>query len=479
MNRRILKHSVIATFLITLFLISMFVINASVSAVSPSIDISHLILNGNGPSTDQYPRLIGDTLRLLPDYDINDPLHQTDSLASAGAAPSASAWYGVPLQVRDGFTTTFQFNMWHQTGGYDWEGPMTDTDGADGFAFVIQNDPLGEAALGVGAGGLGYEYIRNAVALEFDTWRNAPWYGEPNGNHISLHSSKSVVENFLVPHHTGIDPIDGDASDGGGILTSTQCTTEWPGVPGYLFTDFWRTSTEPYYCFADPDIGSIVLDEKTSKLNDGQWHSVKIEYVPGNLKVHLDSLLVLETNVDLDQLLDLSDGSAFFGFTSGERGGYQNHDIQLWNYEPVANIPEGFVTGGGWIDSPAGAYKLNTELTGKATFGFVSKYNKGASVPDGNTEFIFHAAGMKFKSTSYQWLVVAGSKAQFKGEGTVNGVEGYSFMLTAKDGGSKGDDLFRIKIWNADGIVYDNQLGSLDGDELTTVISGGSIVVHK
>ncbi len=52
----------------------------------------------------------------------------------------------------------------------------------------------------------------------------------------------------------------------------------------------------------------------------------------------------------------------------------------------------GFVTGGGWIDSPAGAYMADPSLSGKATFGFVSKYKKGASVPTGNTEFQFNLA---------------------------------------------------------------------------------------
>ncbi|HEY1215551.1 MAG TPA: MBG domain-containing protein, partial [Bryobacteraceae bacterium] len=49
----------------------------------------------------------------------------------------------------------------------------------------------------------------------------------------------------------------------------------------------------------------------------------------------------------------------------------------------------GFVTGGGWINSPAGAYTANPSLTGKATFGFVSKYQKGATIPTGDTQFTF------------------------------------------------------------------------------------------
>lgn len=154
--------------------------------------------------------------------------------------------------------------------------------------------------------------------------------------------------------------------------------------------------------------------------------------------------------------------------------------ILLAVYDPSG----GFVTGGGWIMSPAGAYAANPSLTGKATFGFVAKYQKGANVPVGNTEFQFHVANFKFKSTEYEWLVVAGARAQFKGSGTVNGVGGYGFMLTAIDGqlnGGGGVDKFRIKIWDkATGdIVYDNQMGAGDAADPTTAVMGGSIVIHK
>ena len=79
------------------------------------------------------------------------------------------------------------------------------------------------------------------------------------------------------------------------------------------------------------------------------------------------------------------------------------------------------MTGGGWIDSPPGAYAADPTMIGKATFGFVAKARKGQTIPDGNTEFQFHAAKLNFKSQSYEWLVVSGSKATFKGVGTLNG----------------------------------------------------------
>ena len=150
----------------------------------------------------------------------------------------------------------------------------------------------------------------------------------------------------------------------------------------------------------------------------------------------------------------------------------------------IYNPDGGFVTGGGWIDSPLGAYTPNPNLTGRASFGFTSKYQRGANVPTGNTEFQFRLADLNFKSTSYDWLVVAGAKAQFKGSGIINNSGIYGFMLTAIDGqinGGGGMNRFRIKIWNksTSNIIYDNQLGGGDNENPTTVIGGGSIIIHR
>lgn len=152
-------------------------------------------------------------------------------------------------------------------------------------------------------------------------------------------------------------------------------------------------------------------------------------------------------------------------------------DTQTCGFVVVFDPDGGFVTGGGWIDSPAGAFPADPDASGRASFGFVSKYKKGATTPEGSTEFQFQAGGLNFHSDSYQWLVVAGTRAQYKGTGTVNGADGYSFMLTATDGSP---DRFRIKIWETVGgtIVYDNQIGSGDTEAPTTGLSGGQVVIH-
>jgi parallel beta-helix repeat protein len=159
--------------------------------------------------------------------------------------------------------------------------------------------------------------------------------------------------------------------------------------------------------------------------------------------------------------------------------------LAVYQFVVVYDPEGGFVTGGGWIDSPAGAYAPDPSLTGKATFGFVAKYKKGATEPTGQTEFRFRVADLNFHSDTYQWLVVAGPKAQFKGTGTINGAGDYGFMLTAIDAAltpSTDVDRFRIKIWdkdNGEAIVYDNQMGDADDADPATAIGGGSIVIHK
>jgi hypothetical protein len=159
-------------------------------------------------------------------------------------------------------------------------------------------------------------------------------------------------------------------------------------------------------------------------------------------------------------------------------GGYLGESV--FEYVVIYNPEGGFVTGSGWIWSPTGAYAPDPSLVGRATFGFVSKYQRGASVPTGNTNFRFKAGDLNFQSSSYDWLVIAGQdKAKYKGVGTINGSGNYGFMLTAVDGSP---DTFRIKIWDkdaGDGVVYDNKMGAGDDTYDGTALGGGNIKVHK
>ncbi|MEM9825440.1 MAG: PQQ-dependent sugar dehydrogenase [Planctomycetota bacterium] len=72
--------------------------------------------------------------------------------------------------------------------------------GADGLAFVIQNDPRGPAAVGDSGGGLGLDGIENAVAVEWDTYEN-PF--DPSANHVSI--LQNTTDNALATAEAPLD----------------------------------------------------------------------------------------------------------------------------------------------------------------------------------------------------------------------------------------------------------------------------------
>ncbi|HEX9269742.1 MAG TPA: PKD domain-containing protein [Candidatus Limnocylindria bacterium] len=149
----------------------------------------------------------------------------------------------------------------------------------------------------------------------------------------------------------------------------------------------------------------------------------------------------------------------------------------------VYDTQAGFVTGGGTIVSPAGAYRADPALAGRASFAFSARYQ--ASTPRGEAGFRFALAGFELAASTIDWLVVARPNAQIHGTGMVNGASGYTYLLTATDGGLAGGDgidRFRLKVWGTSSgtLVYDNALGAPDDIDTAApeAIAGGSIVIH-
>jgi hypothetical protein len=233
-----------------------------------------------------------------------------------------------------------------------------------------------------------------------------------------------------------------------------------------------------------PTVGLITIDPTVVEVGDSMAASAQFTD-PGVLDTHTAVWDWGDTNSSSGTVTQGAGfGSVANSHTYGAAGVYTvtltvtdddgGVDVETFEFAVVYDPSEGFVTGGGWIDSPAGAFKDDESLTGKATFGFVSKYKKGAKVPTGNTEFQFKAGDLNFHSSTYDWLVVTGSGnyARYKGVGTIDGAGEYGFMIWA---GDKDPDTFRIKIWEEDGggvetVIYDN--GSAQA------IGGGSIIVH-
>lgn len=94
-------------------------------------------------------------------------------LTSSFARESGAMWYRRKQNVREGFDTTIKFqiaNPSYRCNILDDVNTYCRSRGADGFAFVIQNES--PVALGLAGRGLGYEGINNALAIEVDTYSN-------------------------------------------------------------------------------------------------------------------------------------------------------------------------------------------------------------------------------------------------------------------------------------------------------------------
>ena len=320
-------------------------------------------------------------------------------------------------------------------------------------------------------------------------------------------STTAIYDGFIeiaLPYTTEVDPALFHYVDGAWVDVTTSVDSVNKIIHGVVtslspFAVFER-NTAPGAIITAPASGQLVhvgeevaLEAMIIDPDPVEWHAAVwtildekqnvIQVIDGNVEGG-----AVQNTVSLDET-----GIYFISLTVVDMGGASdttdvvNDDPDLSAMFVVYDPSGGFVTGGGWIQSPAGAFAAAPELEGKANFGFVSKYAQGANVPTGNTEFQFKAGALNFKSTEYQWLVVAGARAKFKGWGTVNGMEGYGFMLTGIDDdllGGNQPDRFRIKIWEIEtgAILYDNQAGTDDDAGLDTdgtLVQGGNVVVHK
>jgi PKD repeat protein len=127
------------------------------------------------------------------------------------------------------------------------------------------------------------------------------------------------------------------------------------------------------------------------------------------------------------------------------------------------------------IVSPPAAYIPNAAKTGDALSSAAGRYKSG--VPSGGTTFQFNAVPFSFNATSFQWVVVTTSgRGYMQGAGLVNGVAGYSFLLSVVDGVQ---DKFRFKVWNTATsiVVYDSQFGApLDAAANISLVFGSVVL---
>lgn len=179
-----------------------------------------------------------------------------------------ACWYKEKVAIAKGFTIEFQMKISKSDPSFG---------GADGIAFVIQNDP-NKLGLGEIGEGIGYCGLTNCLAVEFDTYDNS----EGSNNHIAIQCNKKGKVSRYEKHR-------------------------------------------------------LAINHKIPKLR-GNVRKIKIIYKDERMKISIDGKQVMNEAIDLAEKLNLAGGKAWVGFTAATAGAYSQQEIIYWKWDSV-DIP--------------------------------------------------------------------------------------------------------------------------------------------
>ena len=217
-------------------------------------------------------------------------------VAPSGNMSKGSAFYNTPLEVANGFDTTFAFRITN-----------TGTSGGSGLTFAIHTDPALTNAIGDHAWAMGYaEFnanpgngLNDSLVLEMDCFRDVG-HGDPSHSHLSIHTNGSGDNKAQESYSIGS----------------------------------WSTPTD---------------------MADGMIHTVRLIYAPGTLEVYYDGSAAPVISAAYDFSLGgtftsgspvgginlLAGGTALVGFTASmptvASGQQQDHDVLSWTWASAAN----------------------------------------------------------------------------------------------------------------------------------------------
>lgn len=196
-------------------------------------------------------------------------LQLTDFLQSGEAG---AVWYLTKQSMKNGFESSFEFQITPSSGSH-----------GDGFAFVLQNDTAKQAsAIGEGGENMGYAGLCNALAIEFDTFKNDV-ESDSDANHIGVMVHNTMFDPFITPNHNG-------------ALATV----------------------------ADANLPAIMADDAS--------HKVNVVYNGKSLAVSMDDQQVLSVDVDLSMILG-DKNEAWVGFTAGTGMAIEMHNILSWTFK--------------------------------------------------------------------------------------------------------------------------------------------------
>ncbi len=216
------------------------------------------------------------------------PLTQNSlKLSEASFNSTGGVWIKNQVPLDSGFSSEFSFRI---TDPFQYESFEASEPGADGIAFVIQN--TSNKALGLSGGGIGYERIKNAIAIEIDLFNNDANQiidmNDKNGNHAAL---------MVISNDTMLK-----ASHGDNTLAINNDIVKI------------KSDGTVYYCKVVYDVINASIEFYIDTVKDYKTPALKV------LNFNISDYIKLEY-----------DKGAYFGFTSACGSSYQMHQLMSWN----------------------------------------------------------------------------------------------------------------------------------------------------
>jgi hypothetical protein len=274
-------------------------------------------------------------------------------LTGSAARLSGAAWYPRKLNVREGFETRFTMRMANPSlvcSRMDDVHTHCRSRGADGLAFVVQNDdPL---ALGVGGMALGYGGLADALAVEFDTFHN-PENADPYENHVGI-MARGRGWPALADHalELGGSPAPVDLADGDVRVRIVY--RPGPPRPEDLLSDALQMRTRTAMFLSGDTAGAsaswAAQQQGSAELVRDQFGQPVAQRARrdweegfGLLSVYINDLdrPLLVTPLNLGATLGLDSGRAWVGFTAATGTQmWQAHEITQWSFSALRDARE-------------------------------------------------------------------------------------------------------------------------------------------
>lgn len=192
-------------------------------------------------------------------------------------------WSKVPFDISKGFKSDFTFEL---SEGNNFGLEDGSLQGADGIVFLISGNPVNK--VGYAGGGIAFEGLSNAIAIELDLYKNEDVnYSDPNGNHIAMFASKKELSSDhnsdnLIKQNTEIEEIKIDK-------TRYQISIDYEAKDGTF---------------------NVFLNKHNSS------KKIALEFI----------------NFDIESYIDLIQGnSAYFGIAAATGNSVQRHELFSWN----------------------------------------------------------------------------------------------------------------------------------------------------